>query len=287
MALLLTSSTGGLVVNEVAPRPHNSGHYTIEAVPQMSQYKAQLYAILGKIPKDLKLIPRVSSSIMVNILGGATPDDYLRLVAAAENTYRDDMDVHLHLYGKESKPGRKIGHITVTGTGSIEDLEVRAKGIIDLAEEIRQERIRGASEQLRPQKDVPAAALAKVVPVEAPAARPLEGGAEVLVTMGSDSDLPVLRAGLDILKDFGVPTEVRITSAHRTPNLMAEVAEEAAGRGIKVIIAAAGGAAHLPGMAASHTPLPVIGVPVKATHLDGQDSLYSIVQMPVSVSSFL
>lgn len=246
----------------------------------MSQYKAQLYAILGKIPQNLKLTPRVSSSIMVNILGGATPDAYLRLVDAAETTYADDMDVHLHLYGKESKPGRKIGHITLTGTGSIADLEARGKGIINLAEEIRLGRLQSASEQMRPQKDVPAAAPAKGV--SSPGST--KDGAQVLVTMGSDSDLPVLKAGLDILKEFGVPTEVRITSAHRTPTLMAEVAEEAASRGLKVIIAAAGGAAHLPGMAASHTPLPVIGVPVKATHLDGQDSLYSIVQMPVSLN---
>ncbi|SPO05133.1 related to phosphoribosyl-5-aminoimidazole carboxylase [Cephalotrichum gorgonifer] len=265
---MFLTADGELVVNEVAPRPHNSGHYTIEAVPQMSQYKAQLYAILGQIPEGLKLTPRVSSSIMVNILGGAAPEDYERLVALTESAYDDDMDVHLHLYGKASKPGRKIGHITLTGTGSIEDLEKRAQAFLDLAETLREERLSGASVQLRPQKEAAAS----------PAAAP--GAAEVLVTMGSDSDLPVLKAGLDILRDFGVPTEVRITSAHRTPGLMAEVAEAAAGRGIKVIIAAAGGAAHLPGMAASHTPLPVIGVPVKATHLDGVDSLYSIVQMP-------
>jgi phosphoribosylaminoimidazole carboxylase len=99
--------------------------------------------------------------------------------------------------------------------------------------------------------------------------------------MGSDSDLPVLKAGLDILREFGVPYALDITSAHRTPKYMMRVADEAAGRGIKVIIAAAGGAAHLPGMISSETPLPVIGVPVKATHLDGMDSLLSIVQMPV------
>lgn len=101
--------------------------------------------------------------------------------------------------------------------------------------------------------------------------------------MGSDSDLPVLKAGIDILDQFGVPWEVDITSAHRTPTKMGQVATDAAARGIKVIIAAAGGAAHLPGMIAAYTPLPVIGVPVKATHLDGIDSLLSIVQMPRGV----
>lgn len=268
----------------MAPRPHNSGHYTIEAVPQMSQYKAQLYAILDKIPRDLKLTPRAPSALMINILGGAGPDDYRRLVDAAERAYDDDMDVHLHLYGKESKPGRKIGHITLTGTGSVADLEKRGEGLVKLAEEIRQERLSSSSETLRPQKEAPAT---QAVASPAPAPVPAPAGSEapqVLVTMGSDSDLPVLRPGLDILKEFGVPTEVRITSAHRTPNLMAEVAEAAAGRGVKVVIAAAGGAAHLPGMAASHTTLPVIGVPVKGSYLDGVDSLHSIVQMPVSPS---
>ena len=100
--------------------------------------------------------------------------------------------------------------------------------------------------------------------------------------MGSDSDLPVLKAGLDILTQFGVPWEVDITSAHRTPVKMGEVATQAAARGIKIIISGAGGAAHLPGMLAAYTALPVIGVPIKATHLDGLDSLLSIVQMPVS-----
>ena len=283
---IANSRPGGLVVNEVAPRPHNSGHYTIEAVPQMSQYKAQLYAILDKIPRDLKLTPRAPSALMINILGGAGPDDYRRLVHAAEAAYDDDMDVHLHLYGKESKPGRKIGHITLTGTGSVADLEKRGEGLVKLAEEIRQERLSASSETLRPQKEAPASGPV-TAPAPAPAPTPAAAGSEapqVLVTMGSDSDLPVLRPGLDILKEFGVPTEVRITSAHRTPNLMAEVAEAAAGRGIKVVIAAAGGAAHLPGMAASHTTLPVIGVPVKGSYLDGVDSLHSIVQMPVSPS---
>ena len=100
--------------------------------------------------------------------------------------------------------------------------------------------------------------------------------------MGSDSDLPVLSPGLEILREFGVPYELRITSAHRTPRHVMEVAAGAAARGVRVVIAAAGGAAALPGMFASGTALPVIGVPVKTTHLDGMDSLLSIVQMPVS-----
>lgn len=100
------------------------------------------------------------------------------------------------------------------------------------------------------------------------------------VIMGSDSDLPVMAEGCNILKRFGVPFEVTIVSAHRTPHRMSKYAIEAPERGIKAIIAGAGGAAHLPGMVASMTPLPVIGVPVKGSRLDGVDSLYSIVQMP-------
>jgi 5-(carboxyamino)imidazole ribonucleotide mutase len=101
--------------------------------------------------------------------------------------------------------------------------------------------------------------------------------------MGSDSDLPTMQAAVDVLDEFGVAAEVRIVSAHRTPDAMTEYARTAADRGIEVIIAGAGGAAHLPGMTASMTPLPVIGVPVPLAQLDGMDSLMSIVQMPKGV----
>jgi len=103
------------------------------------------------------------------------------------------------------------------------------------------------------------------------------------VIMGSDSDWSVMGAAAEALAEFGVPHEVRVVSAHRTPLGMAEYAGAAAGRGLKVIIAGAGGAAHLPGMVASLTPLPVIGVPVPLQYLDGMDSLLSIVQMPAGV----
>jgi 5-(carboxyamino)imidazole ribonucleotide mutase len=112
-----------------------------------------------------------------------------------------------------------------------------------------------------------------------------DAGSAVLVgiAMGSDSDWPVLRAAAALLTDFGVPWEARVLSAHRTPRAMLEWGEEAAGRGLKVVIAGAGGAAHLPGMLAAVTPLPVIGVPVPLKTLDGLDSLLSIVQMPTGV----
>lgn len=100
------------------------------------------------------------------------------------------------------------------------------------------------------------------------------------IIMGSDSDLPTMQAAIAVCEEFEVSHEVAIVSAHRTPSRMVEYAQNAHKRGVKVIIAGAGGAAHLPGMVAAISPLPVIGVPVKSRHLSGLDSLYSIVQMP-------
>ena len=108
-------------------------------------------------------------------------------------------------------------------------------------------------------------------------------GAVVGIVMGSDSDWPVMEEAADVLADFGVETEVDVVSAHRMPAEMLEYGRSAAERGLRVIIAGAGGAAHLPGMLAAVTPLPVIGVPVPLEHLDGMDSLLSIVQMPAGV----
>ncbi|MCP9849956.1 5-(carboxyamino)imidazole ribonucleotide mutase [Cyanobium sp. Morenito 9A2] len=101
--------------------------------------------------------------------------------------------------------------------------------------------------------------------------------------MGSDSDLPTLEPALRILERFGIASEVRVLSAHRTPEEMVAFARSAVGQGFKVVIAGAGGAAHLPGMVAALTPLPVIGVPVPSKALSGVDSLYSIVQMPAGI----
>ena len=108
--------------------------------------------------------------------------------------------------------------------------------------------------------------------------------AKVGIIMGSNSDLPVMQAAADILNEFGIACEIDVVSAHRTPEKMFDYAKQAHGRGLQVIIAGAGGAAHLPGMVASLTPLPVIGVPVKSSNsIDGWDSLLSIVQMPNGV----
>ncbi len=108
-------------------------------------------------------------------------------------------------------------------------------------------------------------------------------GPRVGIVMGSDSDWPVMRAALEALAEFDVPCEADVVSAHRMPEEMVTYGREAADRGLAVIIAGAGGAAHLPGMLAALTPLPVIGVPVPLAHLDGLDSLLSIVQMPAGV----
>src|SRR5919109_4590810 len=109
-------------------------------------------------------------------------------------------------------------------------------------------------------------------------AHPLVG-----IVMGSDSDLPTMEEAAEVCRRFGVPYELRVVSAHRTPLEMAEYGRSARARGLRVLIAGAGGAAHLPGMLAAHTPLPVIGVPVAVTDLRGLDALLSIVQMPAGV----
>ncbi|KAJ8132276.1 hypothetical protein O1611_g1351 [Lasiodiplodia mahajangana] len=251
-----------ILVNEVAPRPHNSGHLSIELVPQRSQFRAQLDSILDRVPSpEFSFVPQFPSAIMLNILGGAESHSHDRLVDFTTSFYHPHANAALHLYGKESKPGRKIGHITAWGQSSVEQLSERISHLIQCMDEIRAERI-GSTE-----------GLGKSTPQPGPT--PL-----VAVTMGSDSDLGTLTAGLKVLKDFDVPFVVRITSAHRTPHHMMRFADEMSKSGCKVIIAAAGGAAHLPGMVASEVALPVIGVPVRASVLDGMDSLLSIVQMP-------
>ena len=105
----------------------------------------------------------------------------------------------------------------------------------------------------------------------------------VAIIMGSDSDWPVMKAAAQMLSDFDIAYEAKVVSAHRTPDLMFKFAESAADKGFRIIIAGAGGAAHLPGMVAAKTTLPVLGVPVPSKHLQGQDSLLSIVQMPKGI----
>ncbi|KAL9118583.1 MAG: hypothetical protein Q9187_004870 [Circinaria calcarea] len=269
-------NTGELLINEIAPRPHNSGHYTIEACP-ISQYDAHLRAILDlPIPdEDTRFMTPDTNAIMLNILGGAQRDTHLLAAQRAMSV----PGARLHMYGKgDARPGRKMGHVTVLADTMIE-AESRIEPLIKLVDQIRAERKQPPPEanptQVPPSKpSVPSAGAEKSPITKAPL---------IAVTMGSDSDLAVLTPGINLLKELKIPHSVTITSAHRTPQRMFTFAQEAASRGIKVIIAGAGGAAHLPGMIAALTPLPVIGVPVKASVLDGLDSLLSIVQMPRGV----
>jgi len=227
---------GDVYVNEMAPRPHNSGHHSIEG-NATSQFEQLLRILTGKKMGETDI---TEPSLLINLLG---PDDY-------EGDYRvsnlgglNNLEkVHLHMYEKQpSKPGRKLGHLTVLGLSYYVEL------------------LRSYS------RIVPAISY------------------EVGVIMGSKSDLPAMQDAIDILQQFDVPFEVNIVSAHRTPERMVEYAKSACDRGLKVIIAGAGGAAHLPGMTASLTTLPVIGVPVRSSNMSGLDSLYSIVQMPRGV----
>jgi phosphoribosylaminoimidazole carboxylase len=175
-----------------------------------------------------------------------------------------------HWYGKEAQPKRKCGHITVVGTTGA-DVDAKLTHIRAAAAAGDAAAAGGASH---------AAALAATVKaVTAPRpALPLVG-----IIMGSDSDLPCMAAAAEALEEFGIACEVTVVSAHRTPDRLLEYSRGAAARGLRCIIAGAGGAAHLPGMVAAMTPLPVIGVPVPLKHLDGMDSLFSIVQMPKGV----
>jgi len=236
-----------ILVNEIAPRPHNSGHYTIEAC-RLSQYDAHLLAILDR-PVPTKGLQLLKPSITLNILGGADPHSYLTLANAA-----DAIGAKVHLYGKgKATKGRKMGHLTILGD-SMDEAEAEIRPLVAIADEIRTEST--------PRK-----------PIQRP--NPL-----LAVVTGSESDQPHLEAGYEILRELGIPYEKRILSAHRTADEMAQYAKTADARGIKVIIAAAGGAAHLPGMMAANTSVLVIGLPIKPTVGDGMDSLVSMTNMP-------
>ncbi|KAI8938579.1 hypothetical protein NX059_004458 [Plenodomus lindquistii] len=239
-----------LLINEIAPRPHNSGHYTIEACP-ISQYDAHLRAILD-LPLSQASLRLKEPAIMLNILGGSTPDSHVKVA----NKALESSNASVHLYGKgDARPGRKMGHITLTAPT-----------------------LAAAEREIQPLVDFVDAQKGLGVSPKTPSS--IEEDPLVAVIMGSDSDLPVLRAGLEILTKLSIPFTVRITSAHRTPDWLREFSKNATSTSVKVIIGAAGGAAHLPGMCASWTTLPVIGLPVKATHMDGWDSLVSMTQMP-------
>lgn len=239
-----------VLLNEIAPRPHNSGHFTQDACA-VSQFENHLRAICGLPLGSTQLV--VEAAAMVNVLGAASGsmEDTTQSFRAALSMPR----AVGHWYGKVScRAGRKMGHINLTGKSQSELDETLAP--------------------LLALEGIPVT----ILPTGKLQSRPLVG-----VVMGSQSDLPTMNAAIDVLKKFCVSYEVDIVSAHRTPDKMMEYSRSAAVRGIRVIIAGAGGAAHLPGMIASMTPLPVIGVPVMTSTLSGVDSLYSIVQMPRGV----
>eukprot|EP00835_Amoeboradix_gromovi_P004130 NODE_305_length_11349_cov_0.358222.p1 type:complete len:546 gc:universal NODE_305_length_11349_cov_0.358222:6238-7875(+) len=235
---------GSVYLNEVAPRPHNSGHFTIEAC-ETSQFENHLRAILDLPLGSTEM--KTPNAAMINLIGASNDCDCINspiqqalLIPGAA----------IHLYGKaECRKNRKMGHLTITAN-SKSQLHTRLHKIWDTV---------GGS-PLRTNK------------------APLVG-----VIMGSDSDLPKMRDCCEILEQFNVPFEVTIVSAHRTPERLMTYSKTAYERGLRVIVAGAGGAAHLPGMVASMTCLPVVGVPIALKHLDGVDSLHSIVQMPRGV----
>ncbi|XP_059628505.1 phosphoribosylaminoimidazole carboxylase, chloroplastic isoform X1 [Cornus florida] len=243
---LFLTEDGQILLNEVAPRPHNSGHHTIESC-FTSQYEQHLRAVVGLPLGDPSM--KTPAALMYNILGEDEGEPGFLLAHQLIGRALRIPGATVHWYDKpEMRKQRKMGHITIVGP---------SMGIVEahLNSMLRAEILDYQTE---------------VTP-------------RVGIIMGSDSDLPVMKAAATILNNFGVLNEVRIVSAHRTPEMMFSYALSARERGIQIIIAGAGGAAHLPGMVAALTPLPVIGVPVRASALDGLDSLLSIVQMPRGV----
>ncbi|PQP93276.1 phosphoribosylaminoimidazole carboxylase chloroplastic isoform X1 [Prunus yedoensis var. nudiflora] len=243
-----------ILLNEVAPRPHNSGHHTIESC-YTSQYEQHLRAVVGLPLGDPSM--KTPAAIMYNLLGEdeGEPGFHLAHQLIARALCIPGATVHwitqylYYLYCGRNAKATEDGsyHHCWTFHGQCR----KAPGFNVINEESSESQ-------------------SAVAP-------------RVGIVMGSDSDLPVMKDAAKVLNMFGVPNEVRIVSAHRTPELMYSYALSARERGIQVIIAGAGGAAHLPGMVAALTPLPVIGVPVRASTLDGVDSLLSIVQMPRGV----
>jgi phosphoribosylaminoimidazole carboxylase len=240
---LFELADGSILFNEIAPRVHNSGHYSIEACA-CSQFEQHIRCVTG-LPLGSTAM-KVGAAAMVNIIGHGIDMAEVRYIS---KRVLEVPAASLHLYGKaQCRPGRKMGHITVVA-----------------------ETMQLVREKVAHIRNVPIFA--------GPSLRsPFVG-----IIMGSDSDLPTMSAAAHVLEKFGVSYELTIVSAHRTPQRMFEYATGARDKGLRVIIAGAGGAAHLPGMVAAITTLPVIGVPVPLAHLDGVDSLHSILQMPKGI----
>ncbi|THV04498.1 Phosphoribosylaminoimidazole carboxylase [Dendrothele bispora CBS 962.96] len=257
---------GTITINEIAPRPHNSGHYTIEAC-ETSQYSNHLRSILSLPIGSTSL--KVPASVMLNLIGVSDSMEPIKVVCSKA---LEVAGASIHLYGKKDcRNGWKMGHITLVAPSDTE-LRDRLRPLLQVlpspeSSAVNQEKDRQNEIALyTPQRPSPTHSHPQ----------PL-----ISIIMGSDSDLPTMLPASQILARFSIPYKLTIVSAHRTPACLYSFAESASARGVKVIIAGAGGAAHLPGMVAAITGLPVIGVPVRSsTALDGVDSLYSIVQMP-------
>ncbi|KAF8530606.1 Phosphoribosylaminoimidazole carboxylase pure domain-containing protein, partial [Hysterangium stoloniferum] len=207
------------------------------------------------------------AAVMLNLIGDSTNPASVNKVA------RNALEVPgatVHLYGKKgTRKGRKTGHVTIVGLCEAETRDRLRPPL---------EALSCSSSTSESYSETPSdITLYTPMPPSSSHPHPFP---LVSIIMGSDSDLPVMKAAAEVLRKLRVPSEVTIVSAHRTPERMVEFAKGARGRGVRVIIAGAGGAAHLPGMVAALTSLPVIGVPVKGSILDGVDSLHSIVQMP-------
>ena len=258
---MFVTKTGAVLLNEIAPRPHNTGHYTQDAC-YVSQFENHLRAVCNLPLGSTQM--KVPASIMINILGKS---DMISTLASSNAALQMNNAI-VHWYGKsECRPGRKMGHINLLGS-SMQEMSGSVQTLFNL-EGIDASILNGG---------IPPNATSTTSSVSLAPTAPLVG-----VIMGSHSDLPTMQGAVDVLKEFQIPYEVDVVSAHRTPDKLMSYAQSASGRGISVIIAGAGGAAHLPGMVAAMTPLPVVGVPVKTSTLSGVDSLYSIVQMPKGV----
>uniref|UniRef100_A0A0D9Y4U0 phosphoribosylaminoimidazole carboxylase n=1 Tax=Oryza glumipatula TaxID=40148 RepID=A0A0D9Y4U0_9ORYZ len=242
---LFLTQDNQVLLNEVAPRPHNSGHHTIESC-YTSQYEQHLRAILGLPLGDPSM--KAPASIMYNILGEDEGEAGFTQAHQLIERALDISGASVHWYAKpEIRKQRKMGHITIVGPSKY-SVKARLDKLLQ-------------RDAYDPKKVKPRAA----------------------IIMGSDSDLPVMKDAAVVLKKFNIPFELTIVSAHRTPERMYHYALSAKERGLEVIIAGAGGAAHLPGMVASLTSVPVIGVPIMTSSLHGTDSLLSIVQMPKGI----
>uniref|UniRef100_A0A6T6WKJ0 phosphoribosylaminoimidazole carboxylase n=1 Tax=Amorphochlora amoebiformis TaxID=1561963 RepID=A0A6T6WKJ0_9EUKA len=249
---LFITKDGEVLLNEIAPRPHNSGHYTQDACV-VDQFENHLRAVAG-LPLG-SCAMAVPYAVMLNILGDET-GTMKGTFQPLENALKVP-EVGIHYYGKDGvRKGRKLAHVNIVAK-TLTEVLARADAVIPkISSAFRAKGLEEAKEKKKP----------------------LVG-----IVMGSDSDLPTMEAAALYLEKFDVPYELTIVSAHRTPRRLFNYATTAVSRGIEVIIAGAGGAAHLPGMVAALTPLPVIGVPVKTSTLSGNDSLLSIVQMPRGV----